>query len=409
MKKIYTLPSLLFFFFFSMGAALFSQTVQHQVFMFGNFADIEDKPAFTQELDQVFSEVKTPFTLILNGDLVNVPIDEYDHQEQIEPILRVIDLVEKYPDGQLLVLPGDRDWNSGKRGGEKSQKNVEKRISEYIKSKKYKRSDWAVEDGCPGPEVYEVDKSLAIIALNTQWWNHPFDKPRPSDAKCDGLSEENLKEELEDAVEEFQNKNVLIVGHHPFVSTGNYGGQFSFTDHFVPLPVVGLFTTSFHANAGDQYDLANARLHPFISTMRNLFYFHENLIYASAHEHNQQILEGSGNYCINSGAPTKPKFAGSSRRTVFSEKIAGVMRIEYYDNGQVDATFLQNLNGQLQPQTNRTLFQSACLDEPQEGKKGIENTSFAPCLAGARATEKMQFKYSVKATIPGGEGYEAHG
>jgi hypothetical protein len=377
--------------------------------MFGNFADVEDKPAFTQELDQVFSEVKTPFTLILNGDLVNVPIDEYDHQEQIEPILRVIDLVEKYPDGQLLLLPGDRDWNSGKRGGEKSQKNVEKRISEYIKTNKYKRSDWAVEDGCPGPEVYEVDKSLAIIALNTQWWNHPFDKPRPSDAKCEGLSEENLKEELEDAVEEFQNKNVLIVGHHPFVSTGNYGGQFSFTDHFVPLPVVGLFTTSFHANAGDQYDLANARLHPFISTMSNLFYFHENLIYASAHEHNQQILEGSGNYCINSGAPTKPKFAGSSRRTVFSEKIAGVMRIEYYDNGQVDATFLQNLNGQLQPQTNRTLFQSACLDEPQEGKKGIENTSFAPCLAGARATEKMQFKYSVKATIPGGEGYEAHG
>ncbi len=381
----------------------------HQVFMFGNFSDIEDKMAFTRELDSVFNETKTPFTLILNGDLVNTMIGENDHQEQIEPLFRVMDLVEKFPDGQLLIVPGDRDWNRSRRGGEKSQRNLEKRLREYIKSHDYQRSHWAVKDGCPGPKVYEVDQNLAVITLNTQWWNHPYDKPRPSDAQCEGLSEENLKEELEDAVEDYQNKNVLLVGHHPFISTGNYGGQFSLLDHFSPLPVLGLFTTSFHANAGDQYDLANPRLHPFISTMMNLFYFHENLIYASGHERNQQILEGSENYLINSGAPVRARYAGNDKRAVFSEKAAGVMRLDYFTNGQVDAVFLQNENGTLRPKVEHRLFHSACTDELPEGKNVVLNTSFAPCLAGARATDRMQFRYAVNAVIPGGEGYEARG
>ncbi len=389
---------------------LFSQSnFAHRVFMFGNFTDVEDKPAFIQQLDQVFSETEMPFTLILNGDLVNVKIGKYDHQEQIEPILRVADKVEGYPNGNLIIVPGDREWNSSKKGGQGSLGNLENRIKDYLKDKKYDRTHWAVKNGCPGPKVFDMGESLAIITLNTQWWNHPYDKPRPTDAICEGLSEENLKEELEDAVEEYQDRNVLIVGHHPFYSLGNYGGRYSFGDHFKPLPIVGLFTTSFHANAGNQYDLANEHLDPFVSTMKNLFYFHENLIYASAHEHNQQILEGSDNICINSGAPTKAKYAGRNNQTVFSKKAAGIMRLDYYDNGQVDAAFLQNENGVFQQKATRKLFHSSCTEDPVQGEGIIFNTSFAPCKSGARATDQMQFKFAVKATIPGGEGYEAQG
>ena len=392
---------------------LFSQNIRHQVFMFGNFTDVENKTAFTAQLEKELNQSEQPFTLILNGDLVDVKIDDYDHQDKIEPVLRLIDLVEKNKNGQIIILPGDRDWNSSKRGGEKSQNNLEKRIKAYIKNNNYERSFWAVKDGCPGPNVFEVDKSLAIITLNTQWWNHPFDKPRPSDAKCEGLSEENLKEELEDAVEDYRDRNVLIVGHHPFFSAGNYGGVFSFGDHFKPLPILGLFNTSFHANAGNSFDLSNEHLHPFIFTMKNLFYFQENIIYASAHEKNQQILEGSDNYIINSGAPDKSKFAGKRKQTVYSEKKAGIMRLDYFGDGQVDAVFLENLSGKKNQSQNTlaendryTLFHSACSEEPVEGDV-LFNTSFAPCMAGARATRNMTFNYAIKAKTKGGPGYLA--
>jgi len=389
------------------ATASFAQTnLAHQVFMFGNFADVPNKAAFTKELDEVFSKTEAPFTLILNGDLVNVKIGKYDHQEQIEPILRVIDMVEQHGDGHLLILPGDRDWNSGERGGEKSLDHIEKRVKEYIKTNEFKRAHWAIKDGCPGPKAFEVDESLAIITLNTQWWNHPYDKPRPSDAKCEGLSEENLKEELEDAVEDYNDRNVLIVGHHPFYSAGNYGGQFSFAGHFKPLPLFGLFTTSFHANAGNQYDIANERLHPLMSTMKNLFYFHDNLIYASGHEHNQQIFEGGDNFCINSGAPSKAKYAGKGDGVVLSEKAVGIMQLDYHDDGQVDAVFLENKSGRFQEKNKYTLFYSSCKVAPSDAEANL-NTAFVPCRTNASATGTMLQKYTEPATVPGGEGYEA--
>ena len=397
-------PHLILFFLFP--TFLFSQNIDHSVFVFGNFTDVPHKKSFTTQLEKELNNAKNPFTLILNGDLVNVKIGDYDHQDKIEPILRIIDVVEKNKNGQLIILPGDRDWNSSKRGGEKSQKNIEKRIKEYIKTNNYQRSFWAVKDGCPGPKVYEVDNSLAIITLNTQWWNHPYDKPRPSDAKCEGLSEENLKEELEDAVEDYHDRNVLIVGHHPFYSVGNYGGQFSFLEHFKPLPLLGLFNTSFHANAGNSFDLVNEHLHPFVFTMTNLFYFQENLIYVSGHEKNQQILEGSDNYILNTGAPHKAKYAGKDKRTIYSEKAAGIMRLDYHDDGRVDAAFLENKNGAFSQNHNRTLFYSSCKDRPLG--ETILNTAYVPCKSNATATGNMEKKYAEMASIPAGD-YRANG
>ncbi|HFA51291.1 MAG TPA: hypothetical protein ENJ95_19940 [Bacteroidetes bacterium] len=387
---------------------LFAQRTLHQVYMFGNFADVPDKPAFTQKLDKLLGRANAPFTLILNGDLVNAKIGKYDHQEQIEPVFKIADMVDKYEQGNLLIVPGDRDWNSGQKGGEKSLRHLERRVKDYLKEKKYKRAHWAVKDGCPGPKVYEMGEALAIIVLNTQWWNHPFDKPRATDAVCDGLSQENLKEELEDAVEDYQDRNVLIVGHHPFYSLGNYGGRFSLLDHFKPLPVAGLFTTAFHANVGGQFDLANERLHPLFSGMVNLFYFHDNLIYAGGHEKNQQVWQSGGNYLINSGAPASAKYATKDENTVLSEKAAGIMQLNYYSDGKVEAVFWENNESQaggantgFYEKEKRVLFHSSCKDSPSEN--ALLNTAFVPCKDDEKATGKMLRKHEDMATVPAGD------
>lgn len=387
--------------------SLQAQEISHQVYLLGNFTDIPDKPTFVKELSKLFAQSNKPYTLILNGDLVNVKIGEYDHQDKLEPILRLADLVGKQKNGRLLILPGDRDWNSSNKGGQKSAKNIQKRIKAHVASMDYQNVHWAVEDGCPGPEAFEIDESLTIITLNTQWWNHPYDKPRPSDAKCEGLAEENLKEEIEDAVEDNHDRNVLIVGHHPFYSLGNYGGHFSLLDHFLPLPLVGLFRTSFHANAGSSFDLSNEHMSPFVYSMTNLFYFNENLIYASGHEHDQQIVKARDNYAINTGAPARGKYVSKDKRTVYSDSAAGLMRLDYMDDGQVDCVFLSNENGQLEMAENRTLFYSGCGEEPLQEDVST-NSSYVPCKEKAMASGNMQQKYNEKALIPAGESYKAN-
>lgn len=375
--------------------------VQHQVFMFGNLADVKDKPAFLSRLNQVFSETGSPFTLVLNGDLVKRKIGANDNDDQIEPIRSLANLVQKFPFGHLIIVPGDRDWNSGKAGGEKSLQHLEDRVKKYLKKQNYDRCHWAVSDGCPGPEVFEMGEGLVIVALNTQWWNHPFDKPRPSDALCDGLSAENLKEAVEDVVEEYQDRNVLIVGHHPVYSFGNYGGYFSVGDQLKPFPVIGSFRTAFHANAGNQFDLANPRLHVFIESMKNLLYFHDNLIYATGHEQNQQILAYGKNYLINSGAPEKTGFAAKDKSTTYCASQAGIMQISYFDDGRVDAGLLGNgASGE-----RFTLFETSCGENFDAG--AFKNTAYVPCKDKLKKTAQMAQKYPGQVEIAAGPEYEA--
>ncbi|GJM36140.1 MAG: hypothetical protein DHS20C18_51410 [Saprospiraceae bacterium] len=378
-----------------------------QVYLFGNLADVEDTADLFQKLEGLFQKEQNAFTLIVNGDLVNEKITQSNQEETLKPLFQLADLMAKFDNGQLIIVPGDRDWNNGKKGGEKSLENIEDHFIKYNKQKGYRRVHWAVEKGCPGPEIYEVGASLVIITLNTQWWNHPFDKPRPTDAICSGLSAENLKEELSDALDDYQDRNILIVGHHPLYSLGNYGGYFSLGNHFTPFPIVGLFTTSFHASAGNHNDLANKRLGAFISSMENLLYFHENLIYASGHEKNQQVINFGSNYLINSGAPTTARYAARNHRTIYSEKIAGIFRLSYHANGAVEADFLENTNAGLVKKSNFELYESSC--EENEGGAGIPNTAWVPCKADTLATDKMQHKYTVPATIAAGPEYKANG
>ncbi len=112
---------------------LFSQS--QQVYLFGNLADVGDKAAFYQKLEELFQNEQEPFTLVVNGDLVNEKISGSGQEEQMKPLFQLVDLVAKFENGQLIMVPGDREWNSGKKGGEKSLKNIEERFIEYYKKK----------------------------------------------------------------------------------------------------------------------------------------------------------------------------------------------------------------------------------------------------------------------------------
>ena len=220
MKNNYFTFLLLFLPFFINGQ---NAKNMHPIFLLGNFVDISEQAVFQQNLNQLFEKNNQPFMLILNGDLVNRKMGDANNDDLLLPIRNLIDLVENFPNGSLLFVVGDRDWNASKRGGQKSLDNLQNRINDYVKKKGYKRINWATNDGCPGPNELKINDYLTIIGLDSQWWNHPYDKPRPSDALCPVATPEKFAEDLEEIILENKKKNILLVGHHPFYSLGNYG------------------------------------------------------------------------------------------------------------------------------------------------------------------------------------------
>jgi len=395
---------------FGLISPIFSQNEEqlHRVYFFGNLVDVPNITEFTQSLKSQLETENNPFTVIVNGDLVNKKVENSD-DGSLQGVFRLADMMENFPNGKLILLPGDRDWNNGGKGGEKSLKNIETQIRKYLKEKDYDRTKWAIKRGCPGPKVYEVNEALTIITVNSQWWNHTYDKPRPSDGLCDAITPENLKEELEDAVEDNQDKNILLVGHHPIYSLGHYGGYFSFEDQFKPFPIAGSFRTAYHSNIGGKKDISNVHLNEFVEGMNNLMFFHSNLIYASSHEKNQQIIRRDKNFLLNSGASGKADYATQDENTLLSKQAVGIMAIDYYSNGRVATSFLELDNNSFKTADNHTLFHPICNVGDSAADKDLLNTSYVPCRPRTEVTQKMKGTYTGLKEVVGGEEYTVGG
>lgn len=315
----------------------------------------------------------------------------------------MIKTVEEIPRGKIILIAGDRDWNASSKGGQKQFGKLEKELKSFIKKNNFKRTEWTNKKGCPGPDTYELNESLFLVVANSQWWNHPFDKPNAEDGICTVITGEDFAEELESEVNENLDKNIIIAGHHPFESFGNYGGHFSVVDHLKPFPILGSFKTAYHQNIGTPEDISNKHLLEYREELHNLFFFHKNLIYVSAHEKNQQIIRNGENYLINSGAPSKGTYSSSHKNALVSSSKAGIIVLNYFDSGKIESTFWERKNDELIAKENHLLFLSSCIEGNLYAENTPVNFSYTPCISKEKATINLKRKYPDTIVVAGSE------
>lgn len=231
-KKYLLLISLLVIILLPKAIAQISQ-VNHRVYLLGNTVDINLESEFYNNLAQLLNK-EDPFTVLINGDLIDTKTSKIPTSLDSLKIRKLLEVVAGLDNGQVIIIPGDRDWaSSGKKGWESANK-----LQKMIKSMKVKNVKWAISKGCPGPDLIELDENLILVSINTQWWNHPFDKPDPSTAECKFSTERDFLIELENIIEDTEDKNIIVAGHFPLKSLGEYGGMFPLGKHLAP-PIYG--------------------------------------------------------------------------------------------------------------------------------------------------------------------------
>ncbi|MDX5346322.1 MAG: hypothetical protein LPK19_03665, partial [Hymenobacteraceae bacterium] len=354
-----------------------------------------------------------PFTVLHLGDVVaNQGLSETPTQQEQEKLSKWLDLL-KSAGNNFYFVPGDKDWANSGEGGLKAVKQLEK----YLEGQTGRKNVVLQQKGCPGPEIIDLGHNLRIIAINSQWWMHPNQKPEEPETACGVLSRQEFVEELNDAIDDAGNRNILIVGHHPVMSYGIYGGEMSLKKHLfplsdhnpnnrVPLPVLGTIYTAYRQNVGTPRDMANFRYQQFINDMTLVLQQHESVVYASGHEYSLQLLKSAeNNYHLISGSVAAKEHVEKGKETLFRASKKGFSKLEYYADGRVVVKFYTFDTGGIKEAYAATAFRSACSGQDEKGVP--VNTQFVPCLEVPSG--EVAVYPSGTATMAAGPQYKANG
>ena len=363
-----------------------------KVVLTGNTTDLKNGASLFDVMEKYCSNDPSPLLWVLNGDIFPSGASE----EQVSQWhTKAATLLDRFPQLQILVSQGDRDWSDSGKNGWQEIRSLEK----LLLKNKHERLHLFIEEGCPGPWTFSFSPLLEVVIINSQWWNHPYEKPTPSSNTCDIADTDIFVEELEGILDEYDHKNVLMLSHFPLESLGHYGGRFTVGSHLVP-PVIGSAVVGFHQNVGTSKDISNTNFDAFRHKLDAVLQDYSALIFASAHELNHSILKTGQNFYINSGALAGGNFVASSNSALFTSTQPGFIEIAYASDGGVKYSYYRIDNGLVESKKSGLLMSSPCTKSG-----GPENTSFMPCTGEISQNEKRPIDISMPALAIAGRDY----
>lgn len=334
-----------------------------RVVLTANTATLADMNTLWTAIDTYSTQTRQTIVWVLNGDIFPAHDNEAARQANWETALR---LLEKHAHLTILLNQGEGEWDNGKADGWQHLQRLEKEAKHY----KYPRLLRFFEHGCPGPWNFTLGTALNIMVLNTQWWNHRYEKPMPYMDLCHSADENVFLEAVTDQLEDSKARHTLILTHWPLQSAGPYGGHFPAAAYWWP-PVAGAIRVAFRQTVGTPKDLVNARYDAFRHKLDNTLSQYHSLIVASGHERSHAILKEHQNFYLNSGAPAEGSFVANLPNAVFTSSQPGFMELSYKPSGAVHWRFIQP-NG----------TPAAAPDEPLIGPiEVIDHTDPVPFIA----------------------------
>ena len=238
---------------------------------------------------------------------------------------------------RAIFIPGNHDWGQGLEGWD----NI-RRQETFIAAATDAQSVLLPGGGCPGPAAVDLGNTVRLVVLDTQWWLHEGPRPVHPTSKCAADSPSEVTDLLRRVTGESDGRVVILVGHHPLRTGGPHGGHFGFRDHvfplrelkswlWLPLPVLGSAYPVARRNGITNQDVSSAAYERMIHVLDSTLADAPALVYASGHEHSQQVLGGTAaRYLLVSGAGYYGHLSrlDTMDRSYFAQPASGFMRLE---------------------------------------------------------------------------------
>jgi hypothetical protein len=261
--------------------------------------------------------------------------------------------------GKTYFIPGNHDWYHG-IGGLKEQ---EKFVVAALGKKAFQPGK-----GCAINDV-EISDNITLITVDTQWYLENWDNSPTMNDDCDIKTRAAFFLELESLLNKNQNKTVILSMHHPVMSSGAHGGQFSFRKEIfplpnknIPLPILGSLGNLLRSTGGviDQ-DLQSREYSTLSKRVKTLIQGRDNVVVVSGHDHNLQYLEKDNIKQIISGAGSKEEPARAMGDNDFSYGGRGYATLDVFTDGTAKVHYYK-----VTDTAEEEVFTKKLLEKPQQ-------------------------------------------
>jgi hypothetical protein len=321
--------------------------VESTLFLIGDAgAPAEDEPVLAA-LEQMVRATPEPKHLVYLGDNIyprGLPDSGAIGRDEAERRIDAQIAVGVRTETATWFIPGNHDWAYMGPEGWDAVVRQGKYIDEHGRP-------WVRQipaGGCPGPVSVDIGRSARMIALDTQWWLHDFDKPRDSTSACRYYDAREVALALDRAIAGAAPRHAIVVGHHPLISGSEHGGHLGLMTHlfplrtlfdwaWIPLPILGSSYAFSRAQGASNQDVRG----PENVRMRRIFNWvftrRKPLVYAAGHEHTLQVFEGytARNLLVNgTGIAGHVSPVHWLENTLYAAAVGGFMRIDFLRDGR---------------------------------------------------------------------------
>jgi len=322
--------------------------ISHTLFLVGDAgnADEEQAQQTLELLHQKLKRANKKSTLIFLGDNIypkGFPADDNSSEKALAEtkLTNQLKLTKGFK-GKTIFIPGNHDWYSGIKGLELQADFVTK----YLKDKKA----FLPRKSCPIEDV-KIDSTSTLVTIDSEWFLEDWDNHPTINDNCDIKTREDFYDELENILNKNQEKTVVIAIHHPLLSNGTHGGQFSLEKQLfplekkIPLPGVGSLINLLRKTSGaSPQDIQNKQYTIYAKRIKTLLQGQKNVIVVSGHDHNLQYISQENIRQIISGAGSKSEAARAINENDFSYGGNGYATLTLFKSGDAKVAYFGNEN-----------------------------------------------------------------
>ena len=373
MNRIYTWLVLLLL--ISTASVSAQDTLAHRIILVGDAGKQINGRHPELELMKSLFKLDARTTVLFLGDNVyqhGLPDSTASNYPEKKKILDDQINSVKGTEAQAWFMPGNHDWNKGKRNGFAQILHQ----ARYVESLQIPNIHFAPPEGCPGPVEVKLTDEITLLIIDSQWWFQQEGRPgETSDCECKTNDELTLA--IKDALYRNRNKLVIFAAHHPFRTHGEHGGYFTIKQHifpltelnenlYIPLPVIGSIYPLSRSWFGNIQDMPHPVYKKYIQSLDTLLNKHPYSIRVSGHEHTLQLMTEDGQQHIVSGAGSKQSQVKYGKDTRYANEGTGFGVLDISTNGSITLTFYSSLSKEANHvlyQTSLPVFKSPGLEE----------------------------------------------